>query len=163
MDITKGELYLQNSLLRTLPTSCGDFSGVLDLRGSPVDLCNCEMAWLKLIQSAQILVDSIMCSGSQWQDLSYRELYEMCTTPTDNVKGNQLFSFRNLNTDYVLLYLADYFIHFQWKLCISCSSVVVDSGKCRLANNSYQNTCVKSFYINCINSDDKEKFSWNGV
>ena len=90
-------LDLQNSLLRTVPTSCGDFSGVLDFRGSPVDLCSCEMAWLKLIQSAQILVDSIMCSGSQWQDLSYRELYEMCTTLTYKVKGNWAELIQNIH------------------------------------------------------------------
>ena len=59
---------LEAASLKTLPYACIYPSNQLDLRGNPMDLCSCEMAWLLGNRPDAVVVDDMMCKDMSWRD-----------------------------------------------------------------------------------------------
>ena len=74
---------IKNTAVNTVPTFCHESISALtlDLRGSPVDLCNCQNIWLKdaINNDANILKDNVMCNGNSWNTMTMEELVNVCT------------------------------------------------------------------------------------
>ena len=80
------EVYLEKTQLTYLPPTCFDKPTTLYLADSPVDLCSCDMLWLKEAQGGGILilhVTDIQCPGASqlWTLLSFEELKSVCGAP----------------------------------------------------------------------------------
>ena len=74
-------LWLSSTSISSLPTPCTNTLPAMDLTGTALDLCSCSLLWMKMVDTSQIKVDSIQCSGLSWDEASYQQLYEVCTRP----------------------------------------------------------------------------------
>ena len=85
---------MYNTAVKFVPTFCHENLAVLTLnvRGSPVDLCNCRNAWMKQAEEsgANIFVDDMACSGNMWKVMTLKELLDVCI---DSGNSNSKLSF----------------------------------------------------------------------
>jgi Leucine-rich repeat (LRR) protein len=82
---------LVSTPIEKLPSTCGEVSDRLDLTGTPIALCSCDMLWLKMAWDAStVTLDlPVTCSGLDWQQASPQQLYDtVCeTAPETDIKG----------------------------------------------------------------------------
>ena len=79
------KVYMQSTNLKTLPYTC-PFSKEFEMHldGSPLDLCTCEMAWIKaaVMEGFGLHVTDTWCpeASSMWSSLSVQDILATCNS-----------------------------------------------------------------------------------
>ena len=93
------DVYMENTQLTSLPPTCFDQPTTLYLKNTPLDLCTCELVWLKIAAGHGLTPDvtDVMCPGTttMWSLLSVDELSGVCHWNSKLARGRTGMSFNN--------------------------------------------------------------------